>query len=540
MRSLLVAIAVGVAAEDDPDPLILYGLAAAWGHVLATGSSTLVAWVLTRPAALGVRNVGANLRLTPALERAKRTQPAVHSMVLANEWLLVLGLAIVLPGDSSSQALVTAVGVALMLATALVFVQRAWHLISGERLTEYDRGLFEELMRYEPEALVYVSVAAGQSGYMLNQWLPALARMRTRAMIVVREPSNIAPLAETPLPMVLARATRDLERLVLPSVKMAIYVANSGGNVQLLREPRIKHVFLNHGDSDKATSANPVSRVYDEVWVAGQAGIDRYDAAGVHIPPERFAIVGRPQVEGVPVGPRERPASPRVLYAPTWEGIYEEVNYSSLERAGPLIVESIVNQRPDIGVTFKPHPASGSYRPGMRTAQLEVERVLRNAPNADQHLVVDAAMGITLNDCFAAADVLISDVSSVVTDFLHTERPIIVSNPIALEPADFHAMFPTQRASYVLAPPYGEVCALVERALGDDPLAAARVVMKRYVLGDLPCGSMAAFAENVERVCATAVQDREKVRNDFMFSPAAVAERHAVRPSLAAALRQRR
>jgi hypothetical protein len=261
----------------------------------------------------------------------------------------------------------------------------------------------------------------------------------------------------------------------------------------------------------------------------------------VHIPPERFAIVGRPQTEGLPVGPRAGRSYPLVLYAPTWEGIYEEVNYSSLEVAGPLIVESILADRPEVGIIFKPHPATGSYRSGMSTAKLKVERLLRAAPDPDRHLVVGRESGMTLNDCFAMADVLVADVSSVVTDFLHTERPIIVSNPIGLELVQFQSIFPTQRAFYVLGPPYDTTCDLLDLALGEDPLAEARREMKRYVLGDLPRGPMAAFAENVERVCAAAVKDRERVRNDFMVSPLAAAERSAkAGPSLASTPTPRR
>ena len=231
-------------------------------------------------------------------------------------------------------------------------------------------------------------------------------------MILVREQSNLAPIGKTTLPVIYAPATRDVERFVLPTVKLAIYVANSGRNVHLLREPAIKHVFLNHGDSDKATSANPVSRVYDEVWVAGEAAIDRYAAAGVKIPRERFAAIGRPQVDGLPVGPRKDRDVPRVLYAPTWEGIYEEVNYSSLEVAGATIVASILRERPDIAVIFKPHPATGAWRREMSAARRRVERLLRQSRGRARHIVVGPDEELSLNDCFGMSDVLISDVSS--------------------------------------------------------------------------------------------------------------------------------
>ena len=359
-------------------------------------------------------------------------------------------------------------------------------------------------------------------------------------MILVREESNLAPIGSTALPIVYAPAIRDIERFVLPGVKAAVYMANSGRNVHLLREPAIKHVFLNHGDSDKATSANPVSRVYDEVWVAGQAAIDRYGAAGVKIPAERFAVIGRPQVDGLPVGPRKDREPTRVLYAPTWEGMYEEVNYSSLEVAGAQMIGAVLSERPDIAVIFKPHPSTGTWRRELLAAQRRVEQLLRQSPDSDRHIIVTAESALSLNDCLAMSDVLISDISSVVTDFLHTERPIIVSNPLGLEWDAFRQMFPTQRASYVVGPEFGALLAILDIALGEDPFARERRKMKRHVLGDLPDGPLRAFDRNVDRICEVAARDAEAIRNSFMFSAADVASRAGRRPGLLDAMRRRR
>jgi hypothetical protein len=526
LRSLVAAVAVGVAADGRAAPLILYGLVATAAHVGAVGCNTLIGWVLARAPALGVRNIGADLDLPRRVARAKANRSAVPYVFGAIEWLVLLGLA----ATEDGQGVVAAAGLAAIGVAIAATASWARRLVRG--LSDYDRRLLQELHELDPEVIVYMSAAAGQSRYILNQWLPALAAMSRRGMILVREESNVAPIGDTALPIIYAPATRDVERFVLPGVKTAMYVANSGRNVQLLREPAIKHVFLNHGDSDKATSANPVSRVYDEVWVAGQAAIDRYGAAGVKIPAEGFAVIGRPQVEGLPVGPRKDREAPRVLYAPTWEGVYEEVNYSSLEVAGEQMIAGILAERPDVAVIFKPHPATGTYRRELRAAQRRVERLLRESPDSDRHLIVGAESPHTLNDCFAMADVLISDISSVVTDFLHTERPILVSNPLGLEWDAFRRMFPTQRASYVVGPEFAALVAILGVALGEDPLARSRKKMKGHVLGDLPDGPLRAFDENVDRICELAARDAEAVRNSFMFSAADVASRRGKRPAL--------
>ena len=52
----------------------------------------------------------------------------------------------------------------------------------------------------------------------------------------------------------------------------------------MVRFNQLTHIQLLHGDSDKASSFNPVTAMFDRIFVAGQAAIDRYAANGVLIP----------------------------------------------------------------------------------------------------------------------------------------------------------------------------------------------------------------------------------------------------------------
>ena len=72
--------------------------------------------------------------------------------------------------------------------------------------------------------------------------------------------------------------------------------------------------------------------IYDKIYAAGQAGIDRYARHGVDIARSKFEIVGRPQVEQItrargPIGSLE---DVTVLYAPTWRGPYADSRVYSL------------------------------------------------------------------------------------------------------------------------------------------------------------------------------------------------------------------
>ena len=387
-------------------------------------------------------------------------------------------------------------GALVVLAHAVRAAAAARSLLSSRAADE--REVLDECADREPAYLVYVSLAAGQARYIVNQWVPVLNALDQPGVMVVREASQLRPIRPTVLPVVHAPASRHVERLVVPSVRAAFYLAYGEKNGTLMRDASIKHVMLMHGDSDKSTSANPLARGFDEVWVAGQAGVDRYAAAGIDIPRERFAIIGRPQVESLTVGPRNR--LPRtILYAPTFEGYYDHTSHSSLDSMGPAMIRQLLRDFPDVQLWFKPHPASGVQRPGMLAAIDEINRLL-GAPSSVGHVVVDDDPALTLVDCLQAADVLITDISSVATEFLQSERPIIVSNPAGLDPEEFHAQYPSQRGCHVLGPDLAGFTAMVADALGADELRAERLATKRYVLGDCPDGPQRAFADQVARL----------------------------------------
>lgn len=384
---------------------------------------------------------------------------------------------------------------------------------SEEEVERVRNEVIAELDATAPEAVVYMSADAGQSLYILNQWVPPIEALHQKSFIMVREASHLAPIAPTSIPVVYAPGTRHVEELIRPSTLVAYYLANAGKNVHLLREARIRHVFLNHGDSDKSTSANPVSRVYDGVWVAGQAAIERYEAAGITMPASQYAIIGRPQVEQLRVGPITEEHRPTILYAPTFEGYYEESNYSSLERMGPAMIRRILDEFPDVRIIFKPHPASGVQRPGMAAARVEIVEMLAAAEAG--HLYVGPESALTLYECFDSADVLISDISSVVTDFLYTERPLVTSNPRELDLETYFNTFPTQRASYILEKDLSNLAAIMADVVGADSQLADRLAMKKYVLGDLPNGPLAAFVAEGDRITAEARTHAASIQNEF-------------------------
>lgn len=489
-----------------PAAALVFGLdyAAGIGYVVAVLFVQL-AWVAQPVLATWLSRGQPPLRYLPAT----RHQPTPFT-AYARAYARAVGT----PGAAFALelvALTAALGVAggplsplIGFSTIAVVVLVALALLAGSGLAAvrlhrarpgWEERLLAELTALRPVFLVYVSLAARQSKYIVNQWLPALDALPADGVLLVREASQLTPLAQTRHPVVYGPSQKDVERLTLPSVRVAFYLAYGERNGQLLRDPRPAHVMLLHGDSDKATSANGMARAFDEVWVAGPAAVERYRAAGVGLPEDRFVFIGRPQVAGLPAGPTgQRP--PVVLYAPTFEGYYDQTAHTSLDVMGVELVRRLVAGG-RVRVWFRPHPASGVSRPSMLAAIDEIGTLLRTAPG--DH-VVAADQELTLPECLAAADVLISDISSVATDFLATERPIVTCDPAGLAPEEFVAAYPTQSASYLLQPGLAGLDEVLAAALGDDPLHETRLAMRRYVLGDPPGGPQAAFAANVARL----------------------------------------
>ncbi|SCK19879.1 hypothetical protein H181DRAFT_01433 [Streptomyces sp. WMMB 714] len=115
--------------------------------------------------------------------------------------------------------------------------------------------------------------------------------------------------------------------------------------------------------------------------------------------------------------------------------------------------------------------------------------------------------------CFNQADLLISDVSSVVSDYLTSEKPYAVANTSGLSEDDFRAGFPTVRAASILSPDAAEIPALLEsvRDPAKDTLAAARGELKVHLLGPADPPSMARFNQAAIDLCESTDARNERV-----------------------------
>ncbi|MBQ0983401.1 hypothetical protein KBZ10_02385 [Streptomyces sp. F63] len=115
--------------------------------------------------------------------------------------------------------------------------------------------------------------------------------------------------------------------------------------------------------------------------------------------------------------------------------------------------------------------------------------------------------------CFNQADLLISDVSSVVSDYLTSEKPYAVANTSGLSEKEFRAGFPTVRAAAILTPDADGLPELLEavRNPEKDTLAAARAELKTHLLGPADPPSLVRFNEAAATLCAKADERRARM-----------------------------
>ncbi len=356
------------------------------------------------------------------------------------------------------------------------------------------------LVEIAPDLLFYHS-GPPDSLYQYRMWAPVLERVPPVTLVVFRETGYLADIPPTALPTIFIRHVHHLYRLLPESAKVVLYAANGTSNINMLRwHQPAEHVFINHGESDKSVNASYFLTVYSRLFVAGRQAIDRLAAAFFEIPADRFVIVGRPQVDCL----AERTPGPRtLLYAPTWEGWNPRENYCSLETTGIALISALLERHPDWKIVFKPHPFTGKHRPAAAAAARRIEAMLRERGG---HAVAGGNEEIL--PLLAAADVLVTDVSSVANDFLATGRPLVMADPHALGEAEFRSRFPTAKAAWVLTQAAGNLDETLADALGEDSLKSARLAAFDHSLGGFRGDSTRTFAAALEELCAAVAASR--------------------------------
>lgn len=330
--------------------------------------------------------------------------------------------------------------------------------------------------------------------YQLDQWLPVLEQLAEehRVVVVLRDIRTLKDLQDrTTLPIVCVTSFLDLMTLYdLSDFKLGIYVNNGNRNFQSLNNPRMLHVHVNHGESDKLSSFSNQVKAYDRVFVAGQVALDRYREALIAFDERKVVMVGRPQLD-LTFTP-ELPESPRrtVMYAPTWEGESESNNWTSLDCYGVRIVEQVL-ATPDVRLVYKPHPrVAGSRHPGVSKAHRRIVSLVEAANGRDPEAGHVVRMDGNILAMLGRVDALVGDVSSVTLDYLYLqpEGPIFLTDR-----RDDRALLEndsplTTGADVIDSSTIGEFGATLAARLADDTRREDRTKTRAHYFGDLRHG----------------------------------------------------
>jgi glycerophosphoryl diester phosphodiesterase len=263
-----------------------------------------------------------------------------------------------------------------------------------------------------------------EAAYQVDLWYPYIAAVDPHAIVVVRLKELFEHLCinQPTVTALYIESGIDAEWLILncPHLAGILYTANTGNSVAFLRHNHLRHVFLGHGDSEKAASCYKFFRAYDELWAAGRAHIQRFRHAGFRHDSLQFRIVGRPTLR-----PLMRTAlcgsSSRFLYLPTWEGIHAEQEYTSLYFGAELLATAL--RHTSLNAVVKLHPWTGKRLK-------ELKSVFHNITDADQRNRIKVIDPNTMaSDLMLDSSFLVADISSVVSDYLACGRPIFLYTP---------------------------------------------------------------------------------------------------------------
>ncbi|MFF4028606.1 hypothetical protein ACFYZ2_02360 [Streptomyces sviceus] len=559
---------------DAPDGVLITGLAVLSAHFLLVMMYSALHHAIRRRRVLPV--VVRNLDMSgidiperpPALLYRRFLRKLLHLDLPAHAGLIVALATGSWYAAYAGYALT--IGAASVALAALLGQFRAVRRMPGRDavIAEVNR----QLAAHRPEVALYFSFAAVSRDFMyqVNMWIETLERLDRRPVIVLRERASFRFLARTRIPVVCVPKADDLAELDLSGVEVVLYPGNAGKNVHMLRVAEAKHVFIGHGDSDKLASSNRVSKVYDEIWVAGKAGRDRYQRVRHAISDEAIVEVGRPQLAPVRSHAEHVPGPvPVVLYAPTWEGWSDDDCHTSLIPMGVPLIEGLLAE--NVRIIYKPHPLTGKRSAEAAAADRTIRELLRaddvkvadaarsrlqeisarldelsgrhegddaqqlreaRVPDADgaaewqelrdewhrifwasrsgarHHVILEQLP--TLYECFNQADLLVSDVSSVVADFVASLKPYVLTNAQDLPDEEFRAAYTTAGGAYLLdraCTRLPEILRSVREPL-HDPMAARRRTLKEYVLGPDRPTSMERFNAAVNDLADRSTAER--------------------------------
>jgi hypothetical protein len=193
------------------------------------------------------------------------------------------------------------------------------------------------------------------------------------------------------------------------------------------------------------------------------------------------------------------------MYAPTWEGDTRAMDYTSLPKHGPRIVQALLGDG-GFRVVYKPHPRIEEGSPPIVGAHRRIVELLAAAnaslSAADRHVIEIEG---DILPFFSGCDLLITDVSSVALDWLYlrTDAPLWICDPHDDREQLVRESPLAARTGVIDSSLVADLVGALRQSIGDDALLASREEARRFYFGDLNRGeSTRRFLEALDEVVA--------------------------------------
>lgn len=255
---------------------------------------------------------------------------------------------------------------------------------------------------------------------------------------------------------------------------ITLYINNSLRNFQALRYSRGYHVHLNHGESEKESMRSNQSQAYDYVFTVGKRATKRYKEYLLNFNPNKFIEVGRPQLDFIsPMKIDKKPNQKVLLYAPTWEATHSSMNYTSVSIFGVELVKQILNNENFI-LIYKPHDALGTRDENVELAHQSIMHMISESKNG--YYMADE----DINNVFTLVDFTFFDNTSVMIDYLHTNKPAAY-----IEIIEDQSINELSKAFVTLNHTnFKDFLQIIHKEMKHDPNCKKRKIVKEYYLGN--------------------------------------------------------
>jgi len=322
----------------------------------------------------------------------------------------------------------------------------------------------------------------------LDLWVPVFQQADINFLIMVRNHELYKEVIKkySSLTVIYAKGSKEVESFLnqLVFLKTCFYPSNTGNNLHLLRFNELKHIFIGHGDSDKTASAHKYFRVYDENWVAGEAHIDRFRNEGFDFRGLKQVKVGRPNLKETLVI-SQMPWQERfdsklnLLYLSTWEGFFEEQNYTSVYFMDKFF-EVITKNNIFESISLKIHPGIGRRDTNLLFTNNRLEEIL--SKSSIKYSVYDKTK--PLEEIIKQSNVFICDISAVISESLAADAPIFVYIPKDKEIKLTQSKMMYEDYTYTFST-VEELLEKIEEVIvnDNDYLASKREEAMEYILG---------------------------------------------------------